>query len=98
MNHLKTKYSSEFKLEAAKRAEGSGKPLTKVAEELGVKPTTLQGWVNKYRKSPESPFPGSGHLKPEDEKLRKLEKENRDLREENEILKKAAAYFARNQK
>jgi len=44
------------------------------------------------------PFPGSGHLTPEDERIRKIEKENRELREENEILKKAAAYFAKNQK
>lgn len=91
-------YSAEFKLEAVKRYEASGKTLTSVAEELGVKPTTMQGWVNKYKKSPNAPFPGSGNLSPEDEKLRKLEKELRELREENEILKKAAAYFAKNLK
>jgi transposase len=94
----KQQYSSEFKIEAVKRLEVTGEPVTKVARELGIKPTTLHGWVNKYKNSPEAPFPGSGHLKPEDEKLRKLEKENKDLKEENEILKKAAAYFARNQK
>lgn len=93
---LNKQYSAEFKLEAIKRLQTSGQPLTQVAKELGVKPTTMQGWLNKYRKSPESPFPGSGHLKPEDEKLRKLEKENRELKEELEILKKAAAYFAKN--
>lgn len=91
-------YSAEFKLEAIKRLEKSGDPLTKIAAELGVKPTTMQGWVNKYRKSPEAPFPGSGNLKPEDEKVRKLEREVRELKEENEILKKAAAYFAKNLK
>lgn len=96
MMDLNKQYSAEFKLEAIKRLQTSGQPLTQVAKELGVKPTTMQGWLNKYRKSPESPFPGSGHLKPEDEKLRKLEKENRELKEELEILKKAAAYFAKN--
>jgi transposase len=95
---MNNQYSAEFKHEAVKRYEQSGKPLTVVAQELGVKPTTMQGWVNKYRNSPEAPFPGSGHLKPEDEKLRKLERENRELKEEIEILKKAAAYFARYQK
>lgn len=45
-----------------------------------------------------SAFPGSGNLKPEDEEMRRLRKENADLREENEILKKAAAYFAKNLK
>jgi len=91
-------YSAEFKFEAIKRLEKSGLSLATVAEELGVRPTTMQGWLNKYRKSPGAPFIGSGHLSPEDEKLRKIERENRDLKEENEILKKAAAYFARNLK
>ncbi len=95
---MKKQYSAEFKIEAVKRLEKSGEHLSKVAKELGVAPTTMNGWVKKYKESPVTPFPGSGHLKPEDERLRKLEKEIRDLKEENEILKKAAAYFAKNQK
>lgn len=95
---MNKQYSTEFKLEAVKRIERTGEPVSKVAAELGVKPTTMQGWVKKHKQSPQSPFPGSGHLKPEDEKLKKLEKELKDLKEENEILKKAAAYFAKNQK
>lgn len=47
MIYLKTQHSAEFKLEAAKRAKQSDKTLTKVAEELGVEPTTLQGWVKR---------------------------------------------------
>ena len=85
-------------MEAVKRLEKSGEPISKVAGDLGVKPTTMQGWVNKYRKSPKAPFIGSGHLSLEDEKLHKLEKENKDLKEEIDILKKAAVYFARNLK
>lgn len=95
---MNKQYSTEFKLEAIKRIERTGETVSKVAAELGVKLTTMQGWVKKYKQSPQSPFPGSGHLKPEDEKLKKLEKELKDLKEENEILKKAAAYFAKNQK
>ena len=98
MVSMKKQYSAEFKIEAVKRLEKSGESLSQVARELGVRPTTMHGWVQKYKESPETPFPGSGHLKPEDERLRKLEKEIRDLKEENEILKKAAAYFAKNQK
>jgi transposase len=75
VNMSKQQYSSDFKIEAVKRYFKSGEPLTRVAAELGVKPTTFNGWVSKYKESPDSPFPGSGHLKPEDEKLRKLEKE-----------------------
>jgi transposase len=98
MIYVAKQYSSEFKLEAVRRYESSGKSILSVAKELGVKPTTMQGWVNKHKKSPEAPFPGSGNLSPEDDKVRKLEKELRELREENEILKKAAAYFAKNLK
>lgn len=96
MIQMNKQYSAEFKLEAVKRIERTGEAVTKIAEELGVKPTTLQGWVTKYRQSPNAAFPGSGHLSPEDEKLRKLERENRELKEEIEILKKAAAFFAKN--
>ena len=85
-------YSNEFKIEAVKRIEKTGEPMRKVADELGISTSTMHGWLNKYKKSPTSPFIGSGHLSPENEKLHKLEKENRDLKEENDILKKAAAY------
>jgi transposase len=95
---MNKQYSAEFKLEAVKRIERTGESVSKVAEELGVKPTTMQGWLKKYKQSPNAPFPGSGNLSPEDEKLRKLERENRELKEEVEILKKAAAFFAKNLK
>ena len=91
-------YSPDFKLEAVRRLERTGEPLKKVAEELGVNPNTLNGWIRRFRSRPDNPFPDSGKLSIEDERLRKLEKEKKDLREEVEILKKAAAYFAKNHK
>jgi len=54
--------------------------------------------MKRYREKPINPFPGSGKLSTEDENVRKLERQIRELREENEILKKAAAYFAKNQR
>jgi transposase len=98
MVKMNSQYSAEFKIEAIKRIEKTGDAINKVAEDLGIKPTTLHGWVNKFRKSSTTPFPGSGKLAPEDERIRKLERENRELKEENEILKKAATYFAKNLK
>lgn len=95
---MTTQYSAEFKLEAVKRVESSGTPVARVAAELGVNENTLHGWIKRYREKPSLPFPGSGKLSTEDERLRKLERQNRELREENEILKKAAAYFAKNLK
>ena len=55
-------------------------------------------WMKRYREHGEKSFVGSGHILPENEELVRLRRENRDLREENEILKKAAAYFAKHQK
>lgn len=91
-------YSAEFKMEAIKRAQNSGISVAKVAAELGINENTLHGWLKRFREKPVDPFPGSGKLSLDDEKVRKLERENRELREEIEILKKAAAYFAKNQK
>jgi transposase len=91
-------YNAEFKMEAVRRIERTRETVSKVAADLGVNENTLHGWIKRYREKPMAPFPGSGRLSPEDEHLRKIERENRDLREENEILKKAAAYFAKNQK
>lgn len=91
-------YSAEFKMEAVKRVKASSVSVAKVAVELGINENTLHGWLKKYWDTPTEPFPGSGKLRAEDERLRKLEREIRELREENEIFKKAAAYFAKNQK
>ena len=91
-------YSPEFKMEAVKRVQKTGVSVAKVAADLGINENTLHGWVKRSREKPDTPFPGSGKLSAEDERLRKLERENRELREENEILKKAATYFAKNQK
>lgn len=91
-------YSPEFKMEAVKRVLSSGSPVARVAAELGVNENTLHGWMKRYRDKPSTPFPGSGKLSDDDQRVRSLERQNRELREENEILKKAAAYFAKNQK
>ena len=91
-------YSAEFKLDAVKRVETTGVPVARVAAELGINENTLHGWLKRYREKSVDPFPGSGKLSSDDAQLRKLERENRELREEIEILKKAAAYFAKNQK
>lgn len=91
-------FDKEYKLMAVKRVKESGKPVAEVARELDLSANTLHGWMNKFGKHGEDAFPGSGNLHSEDEELRKLRKEILDLKEENAILKKAAAYFAKNQK
>ncbi len=69
-----------------------------MAKKLGITNNTMYRWVNEYRQDGNDAFPGKGHLKPEDAELRHLKRENEELREENEILKKAAAIFAKRQR
>jgi len=91
-------YDQSYKVEICKRAVNGGEAVSKISREVGISENTLYGWVARYRENSEKPFVGSGHVKPEDEVYKKLQRENKELREENEILKKAAAYFAKNQK
>ena len=60
--------------------------------------STIYIWLKKYSEDGENAFPGSGHMRPDLEYVRRLERENRQLRNENEFLKKAAAYFAGDQR
>ncbi len=92
------RYDKNFKEQAVKMViEGKRKTMD-VAAELGIHFTTLNDWIKDYKINNENAFPGSGKLRPEDEELRRLKRENIDLKEELEILKKAAVYFAKNQK
>lgn len=91
-------FDKEYKTMAVNRAKESGKSVAEVARELDLSPNTLHGWISKFSKHGDKAFPGSGHLHEAEDELRKLRKEIMDLKEENAILKKAAAYFAKNQK
>lgn len=87
------RFSAEFKREAVRQVRESGKAVAVLARELGVTRKQLYGWAEDAEAKGAAAFPGSGR-KPDDE-LAKLKRENDRLKEENEILKKAAAYFAR---
>ena len=89
------KYDKEFKVEAVKLLLESGKTTDEIADDLGISSGNLTRWKREYREDAENAFPGKGRLKPEEEKLRRLIKENEDLKQEREILKKALAIFSR---
>ena len=72
--------------------------VSQAAKDLGVAEQTIYNWVKELRTDPKAGLPGSGHQKPDVEYQKKLEKENSELRKEVEFLKKAAAYFAVDQK
>ena len=91
-------YENDFKLNTVKLVVEDGKPASQVARDLGITPKTLYGWVAQYKQDPKHPFVGSGNLKPEAQATRDLERENRELREEVEILKKAVRIFSKDRK
>jgi transposase len=65
-----------------------------VERRLGIGQGVLSRWKKELKTDGRQAFPGKGHLKPEDEKLRRLTRENERLRRERDILKKAVAIFS----
>ena len=92
---MKRKYSKEFKVSACELVVKDNLKPQIVAEKMGLNEVMLYRWVSEYRQNGDEAFMGSGHPAPADAELRKLKRENERLRQENEILKKAAAYFAK---
>ncbi len=95
---MSAQYSKEFKEEAIKLVLEGNRSQSKIAQELGVANTTLSGWVRKYHHRPERGIKASLSPSETDLELKRMTKELREIKEENEILKKAAAFFAKNQK
>ncbi len=89
-------YTREFKLEAVRLLQLGEKPAADLARELGLPRNQLYKWQDEVNtKDVDAAFPGHGRRPAADAELATLKRENARLREENEILKKAARYFAR---
>jgi transposase len=88
-------YDRQFKEEAVRLVTEGGRSVTEVAHSLGIHENLLHTWKRKHKEDPAGSFPGKGHLKPEEEELRRLQKENANLKEDREILKKALAIFSK---
>ena len=89
-------YSKEFKAEAVALALKQEKPASQIALDLGINENMFYRWIKESREATGSKiqvFPGRGRAR--DEELIRLRKENKSLKEANEILKKAAVIFAK---
>lgn len=90
-------FSREFKREAVHLVTQRGVSVAQAARDLDLHATVLSRWIRELGDSPTGAFPGKGQMKPEDEEVRRLRREVAKLKAERDILKKAAAYFARDQ-
>ena len=91
-------YSREFKLEAVGLITKKGYSIAEASRNLGIDYSVLRRWKNQFAEDSQNAFPGKGRLKAPDEELRKLKRELERVTEERDILKKALAYFAEDQK
>ncbi len=92
-------YTKEFKLEALRLMAESDRPASEIAMKLGIRRNQLYKWKEQMTKKGDVPSAKKGRPKKEDQsEMTSLKQENQRLKEDIEILKKAAAYFAREQK
>jgi transposase len=94
-------YPESFRKEAVKQADLPDRTAREVADELGINVVQIYNWRNQFKRLSEKQFntlDGVDYSKNESEELRKLRRENKQLREERDFLKKATAYFAKNEK
>lgn len=100
MGEERRSFSAEFKIEAVRAMTGDHKPITQLARELGVRTDQLYRWKRQLEDheagtKPSDVFPGNGKQSELEEEVRRLRRENTQLREEREILRKATAFFAK---
>ena len=98
-NRQRRDFPAEFKAEAVRLVQTSGKQVTQLARELDVDRQLLHSWVRQAErhkgKSLTDVFPGHGNRPAEEAELERLRRENAQLKEDVEILKKATAFFAK---
>jgi transposase len=89
------RFGREFKIESVRLIRERGVSVAQAARDLDVHQNVLRKWVKEFSSDPVQAFPGHGHMKPEQLEIERLRREVAKLKAERDILKKAAAYFAR---
>jgi len=100
MNGERKRYSKQFKLDTLQLLENSERSMAEIERELGITTGLLGKWRDDLRKSPkkEDAFPGNGRLPDSEGRIRQLERENAQLRQEKEILKKVLSMYSRDER
>jgi transposase len=88
-------FNREFKLEAVRLVRQLGVSVAQASRDLGVHENVIRKWVKQFEDDPLQAFPGQGKMKPEQAEIERLKREVQKLKAERDILKKAAAYFAK---
>ena len=89
------RFGREFKTEAVRLIRESGVSVAQASRDLEVHENVLRKWVKEFAADPGQAFPGHGQMNPEQLEIERLRREIARLKAERDILKKAAAYFAR---
>ena len=89
------KFSREFKVEAVKLVRERGVSVAPAGRDVDVHENVLRKWVKEFGQDPTQSFPGHGQMKPEQQEIERLRREVTRLKAERDILKKAAAFFAK---
>ena len=95
---VRKKYSKEFKLDAVSLVLDQNYSRAEAARNLGLNSNMLGRWVAEHRNEDGQAFRGNGKLTPEQEEIRKLRSQVKNLKMEREILKKATVFFAKETK
>ena len=88
-------FSREFKFEAVRLVKDRGVTVVQAARDLDGHENVLRRWIREWAVDPQQAFPAKGVMKPEQAEIERLRKEVAKLKMERDILKKAAAYFAK---
>jgi transposase len=91
----KRRFTKEFKEDAVRLVVEGGRKASEVARDLGIEANMLHRWKREMRTGGNEAFPGKGNLSSRDEEIRRLKRENEDIKEERDILKKALAIFSK---